>query len=106
MDLHESLSLPQACFAHLHIATPQSPAPRQAWPGDLPLINAEAAANGTSADRLNMGVIMYSCSFAVILLMILSQVKGRTPEILVLFRCRWRMNRPQGQEATAYPWSS
>ncbi len=47
---------------------------RQAWPADLPLISRETAADGTLVDQLDVGVIMFSCSFAVILLMILSQV--------------------------------
>ncbi len=32
------------------------------------------AADGTASDELDMGVVLYSCSFVVISLMILSQV--------------------------------
>jgi hypothetical protein len=39
---------------------------RQPWPADLPLI--------TENEELDMAVVFYSCSFAVIFLMILSQV--------------------------------
>ena len=46
----------------------------QPWPADLPLISTVEAADGTSSDELDMGVVLYSCSFVVISLMILSQV--------------------------------
>ncbi len=49
---------------------------RQGWPEELPLIATEGGADGAAEDRLDMGVIVYSCSFAVILLMILAQVCG------------------------------
>ena len=41
---------------------------------DLPLIAVTAAEDGTELEELDMGVVLYSCSFAVIFLMILSQV--------------------------------
>jgi hypothetical protein len=62
--------------------------PLQAWPNDLPLISTEAAVDGTSVDRLDMGVIMFSCSFAVILLMILSQVESGMQPIIYLLQCK------------------
>jgi hypothetical protein len=46
----------------------------QPWPADLPLISTVEAADGTASDELDMGVVLYSCSFVVISLMILSQV--------------------------------
>ncbi len=46
---------------------------RQSWPGELPLIATEVNPNVTAGD-LDIPVIMYSCSFAVIMLMILAQV--------------------------------
>ena len=46
----------------------------QPWPADLPLITVTAAEDGTEVEELDMGVVLYSCSFAVIFLMILSQV--------------------------------
>jgi hypothetical protein len=47
----------------------------QTWPAELPLIKMGDGGNGTDAeDELDMGVVFYSCSFAVISLMILSQV--------------------------------
>ncbi len=48
----------------------------QPWPAELPLIKMGAGGNGADAeDELDMGVVVYSCSFAVISLMILSQVR-------------------------------
>ena len=35
-----------------------------------------AAEDGTEVEELDMGVVLYSCSFSVIFLMILSQVTG------------------------------
>ncbi len=47
---------------------------RQSWPSDLPLVAMETTLDGTSVGEMDIPVVMYSCSFAVILLMILSQV--------------------------------
>jgi hypothetical protein len=48
-----------------------SPRTWQPWPADLPLITEET-------EELDMAVVLYSCSFAVIFLMILSQARGCT----------------------------
>jgi hypothetical protein len=53
------------------------PLTRQPWPADLPLIAVSTDEDGTEVEALDMGVVLYSCSFAVIFLMILSQVTGR-----------------------------
>ena len=47
----------------------------QPWPAELPLISTVEYVNGTAKDELDMGVVLYSCSFVVISLMILSQVQ-------------------------------
>jgi hypothetical protein len=46
---------------------------RQPWPADLPLFVETTAEDGTESEELDMGVVFYSCSFAVIFIMILSQ---------------------------------
>jgi hypothetical protein len=46
----------------------------QPWPIELPLITMLETADGTAQEGLDMGVVLYSCSFVVISLMILSQV--------------------------------
>ena len=51
--------------------------PRQPWPLDLPLVVVSMDEDGTEGEDLDMGVVLYSCSFAVIFLMILSQVMVR-----------------------------
>jgi hypothetical protein len=53
----------------------------QPWPVELPLITILEAADGTSQEGLDMGVVLYSCSFVVISLMILSQVHHTCPII-------------------------
>ncbi len=47
--------------------------PIQAWPSELPLVSG-VEGDEMAVGELNTGVVVYSCSFAVILLMILSQV--------------------------------
>ncbi len=47
----------------------------QPWPDDLPLITTVEYVNGTAKEELDMGVVLYSCSFVIISLMILSQVQ-------------------------------
>ena len=54
--------------------------PRQPWPTDLPLIAVSMEDDGTEVEDLDMGVVLYSCSFAVIFLMILAQVGKRVVE--------------------------
>jgi hypothetical protein len=54
------------------------PRTRQPWPAELPLIAVSTEEDGTEVEALDMGVVLYSCSFAVIFLMILSQVIGQT----------------------------
>ncbi len=49
---------------------------RQPWPTDLPLVGVSTGEDGTEVEELDLGVVLYSCSFAVIFLMILSQVMG------------------------------
>jgi hypothetical protein len=70
------------------LSVPPPPHHPQAWPADLPLIkpvfreggaNDTGGVNGTGGgvvvrDELDMGIVVYSCSFAIISLMILSQV--------------------------------
>ena len=51
--------------------------PRQPWPVDLPLVTVSTEDDGAEVEVLDMGVVLYSCSFAVIFLMILSQVMDR-----------------------------
>ncbi len=46
----------------------------QPWPAELPLISIIDTVNGTTKQELDMGVVLYSCSFVVISIMILSQV--------------------------------
>jgi hypothetical protein len=41
---------------------------------DLPLVAVTATEDGTELKELDMGMVLYTCSFAVIFLMILSQV--------------------------------
>ncbi len=45
----------------------------QPWPAELPLIATVDSPDG-DVEALDMGVVVYSCSFVVISLMILSQV--------------------------------
>jgi hypothetical protein len=45
----------------------------QSWPSELPLVSG-VEGDEMAMGELNTGVVVYSCSFAVILLMILSQV--------------------------------
>jgi hypothetical protein len=47
----------------------------QPWPAELPLITTVEYVDGTAKEELDMGVVLYSCSFVVIFLMILSQVQ-------------------------------
>ena len=61
---------------------------RQPWPAELPLISTVEAADGTARDELDMGVVLYSCSFVVIALMILSQVRtthGKSARVLLYY---------------------
>ena len=61
---------------------------RQPWPAELPLISTVEAADGTARDELDMGVVLYSCSFVVIALMILSQVRtthGQSARFAILY---------------------
>ena len=44
---------------------------------DLPLVALSTDEDGVEVEELDMGVVLYSCSFAVIFLMILAQVTSR-----------------------------
>jgi hypothetical protein len=69
------LSVPKPHPLRLNrVLTATTPRSRQPWPADLPLVAVMTDEDGAETEGLDMGVVLYSCSFAVIFLMILSQV--------------------------------
>jgi hypothetical protein len=56
----------------------------QSWPSELPLVSG-VEGDEMAVGELNTGVVLYSCSFSVILLMILAQVASAGSKIAFFY---------------------